>query len=93
MGNINTYYGASDPIQGWVAPEFGKRIPNTVWGLETTTALPAWMGYILAPHMDDVAVHAFNGGTMCNINVQTNDMVYLITCHQDHVTFAYQSLK
>lgn len=41
--------GTTDPIQGWYAPEFGKREPNVVLRLSSSARLPGQMGYLMAP--------------------------------------------
>jgi uncharacterized heparinase superfamily protein len=41
--------GQEDPIQGWYAPEFGKRMPNSVLSFSSDTPLPARLGYLFAP--------------------------------------------
>jgi len=41
--------GQTDPLQGWYAPEFGKAIPNAVLELLLPAALPARVGYLIAP--------------------------------------------
>jgi uncharacterized heparinase superfamily protein len=47
---ISSVRGAIDPIQGWYAPEFGKREPNSVLRLSSNAKLPGQMGYLIAPH-------------------------------------------
>jgi hypothetical protein len=40
--------GQLEPIQGWYAPEFGKRVPNSVLSFSSNTTLPAKIGYLIA---------------------------------------------
>lgn len=47
--------GQLDPIQGWYAPEFGKRLPNSVLSFSSNTTLPARIGYLIAPADRDVS--------------------------------------
>jgi len=47
--NTSCTQGQLDPIQGWYAPEFGKRLPNPVLNFSSSTALPARIGYLIAP--------------------------------------------
>jgi hypothetical protein len=46
---MSTSRGQENPIQGWYAPEFGKRMPNTVLSFSTDMPLPARLGYLIAP--------------------------------------------
>jgi uncharacterized heparinase superfamily protein len=41
--------GATDPIQGWYAPEFGSRSPATTVVLQGRGSVPAQFGYVLVP--------------------------------------------
>jgi hypothetical protein len=41
--------GQTNPIQGWYAPEFGKRESNHVLTFSSEAPLPARMGYLIAP--------------------------------------------
>jgi uncharacterized heparinase superfamily protein len=41
--------GQEEPIQGWYAPEFGKREANSVLSFFRDTTLPARVGYVIAP--------------------------------------------
>ena len=41
--------GQENPIQGWYAPEFGKRMPNSVLSFASDATLPARLGYLIAP--------------------------------------------
>jgi hypothetical protein len=41
--------GQEEPIQGWYAPEFGKREANCVLNFSCDTTLPARIGYVIAP--------------------------------------------
>ncbi len=41
--------GQDSPIQGWYAPEFGKRMPNSVLSFSSDAMLPATLGYLIAP--------------------------------------------
>ena len=41
--------GLMDPIQGWYAPELGKREPNTVLSFSSRVELPTEVGYLIAP--------------------------------------------
>jgi len=54
-GTTNCTRGQLDPIQGWYAPEFGKRMPNSVLSFSTNCALPARIGYLVAPADHEVS--------------------------------------
>jgi uncharacterized heparinase superfamily protein len=41
--------GKLDPIQGWYAPEFGKRMANSVLSFSSMSRLLAKTGYLIAP--------------------------------------------
>jgi hypothetical protein len=41
--------GREEPIQGWYAPEFGKREANSVLSFSRDTTLPVKVGYVIAP--------------------------------------------
>lgn len=41
--------GQVNPIQGWYAPEFGERIPNSVLSFSSHLDLHARIGYLIAP--------------------------------------------
>jgi uncharacterized heparinase superfamily protein len=47
--------GQLDPIQGWYAPEFGKRVPNSVLSFSSNSTLPAKIGYLIAPADHEVS--------------------------------------
>jgi hypothetical protein len=46
---MSSVRGQENPIQGWYAPEFGKRAPNSVLTFSTEAMLPARLGYLIAP--------------------------------------------
>ncbi len=52
---ISLVKGSTNPIQGWYAPEFGKREPNHVLNLSAETNLPSQSGYLIAPDGFDVS--------------------------------------
>jgi uncharacterized heparinase superfamily protein len=56
VNKITTYRGETDPIQGWVAPEFGLNKENKVWGFYKEDRLPIWFGYVLWPNGAEVRV-------------------------------------
>ena len=47
--NTSCTRGQLDPIQGWYAPEFGKRLANSVLSFSSSTKLPVKIGYLIAP--------------------------------------------
>lgn len=47
--NISFVRGSTNPIQGWYAPEFGKREANTVLSFSCNGNLPLKLGYLIAP--------------------------------------------
>jgi uncharacterized heparinase superfamily protein len=53
--SITCSRGETNPVQGWYAPEFGKRQPNSVLCLSCDTGLPARVGYLLAPPELEIA--------------------------------------
>lgn len=85
---VTTYYGATTPLQGWVAPDFGLEMKSTVWGFAQETTLPAWSGYLLWPGEEVVTVAATP--VLANakdqqrrITVTTAGRVYQIVCTND----------
>jgi len=81
MNKISTYRGESDPIQGWVAPEFGLQFENIVWSLCREDRLPIWLGYVLWPEATDVAVDtAIVDEHTYRINVHSAGVQYNIFC-------------
>ena len=46
--------GSTNPIQGWYAPEFGKREPNHVLCLSFEANLPSQSGYLIASNGFDI---------------------------------------
>ncbi len=44
--------GQDSPIQGWYAPEFGKRMPNSVLSFSSDAMLPATLGYLMLPRTE-----------------------------------------
>jgi hypothetical protein len=56
--------GQEDPIQGWYAPEFGKRMPNSVLSFSSDTPLPARLGYLFAPADREIS----------SWNIEVNDL-------------------
>jgi uncharacterized heparinase superfamily protein len=85
--NVKTYFGDTDPIQGWYAPEFGLRIKNHVWGLTRTGELPLWLGYVLWPEATDVTVRfSIIDKRTCCIDVQSAGVLYGIVCSPTGVT-------
>lgn len=82
---VTSYYGNSNPLQGWVAPDFGLEMKNIVWGLGQEIALPAWSGYVLWPGQEALTVAyaptvAANGDQQCRITVTTADRTYQLVC-------------
>lgn len=63
--------GQLDPIQGWYAPEFGKRLPNSVLSFSSNTPSPAKIGYIIAPANREVT----------SWSVEVNDLDRLMQVH------------
>jgi uncharacterized heparinase superfamily protein len=55
---ISLAKGSTNPIQGWYAPEFGKREPNHVICMSVEAKLPWQSGYLIVP--DGVDVSAWN---------------------------------
>jgi len=85
---VATYYGATAPLQGWVAPDFGLEMKSIVWGFAQETTLPAWSGYLLWPGEEPVTVAATPvlasaKDQQCRITVTTADRVYQLVCTND----------
>lgn len=85
------YRGETSPIQGWYAPEFGKKEENEVWGFRTEGELPLWFGYILWPETGDTAPNdvtiefSAEGDTSCEVVVRSADNTYRILCQSSNV--------
>ncbi len=56
--SISSVKGTTNPIQGWYAPEFGRREPNEVLCLSFEAPLPAQSGYLIVP--TKLGVHSWN---------------------------------
>lgn len=83
---IRHYCGERDPIQGWYAPEFGTKYANPVWGLRAEGNLPRWMGYILWPGAQDVAVgFEPNGVDACRVKIEVNNEQYTVVCRSSDI--------
>ncbi len=52
---MSSVKGSTNPIQGWYAPEFGKREPNHVLCLSAEAELPWQSGYLIAPDGFDIS--------------------------------------
>ncbi|MGA2847537.1 MAG: alginate lyase family protein [Terracidiphilus sp.] len=63
--------GQLDPIQGWYAPEFGKKMPNSVLSFSTNSTLPAKIGYLIAPADREVS----------SWSIEVNDLDRLTEVH------------
>lgn len=63
--------GQLEPIQGWYAPEFGKRMPNSVLSFSSNSVLPAKVGYLVAPADHEVS----------SWSVEVNDLDRLTQVH------------
>jgi hypothetical protein len=86
INGINPYRAESDPIQGWVAPEFGLNIENNVWGLEMEDILPIWLGYVLWPYGTEVRVDQAPIDENANrIDIKTAEKHYQIFVRYDDV--------
>jgi uncharacterized heparinase superfamily protein len=46
---VSCVRGEDAPIQGWYAPHFGERLPNSVLHFSCDAMLPAKVGYLIAP--------------------------------------------
>ena len=69
---MNCIRGQENPIQGWYAPEFGKRMPNFVLSFSSDAQLPARLGYLIAPANREIRswkVEANDLGKPINVNV------------------------
>jgi hypothetical protein len=85
--DVTPYFGDTDPIQAWYAPEFGLRIRNHVWGLNLESELPVWFGYVLWPETTDVAVQFSSiDEQSCHVDVQSVDILYHIVFTPTDVT-------
>ncbi len=79
-----SYRGAESPIQGWYAPEFGRRFPRSTWCLSTDCGLPAWIGYLLWPSSLEVSVTSemlkseSDGCDACRVTVNAEDRDYAL---------------
>lgn len=59
QGESRIIVGSLEPVQGWYAPDFGRRLPAPVIACAATGRLPATFGWLLVPDPpDDVAVQA-----------------------------------
>jgi hypothetical protein len=89
---VSTYCGECEPIQGWVAPEFGLQVKNVVWGLHQNHELPLWLGYLLWPEQADVAVQVSPlDEQSCHLEVKSVETHYHIVCHSKGTTVEKKS--
>jgi uncharacterized heparinase superfamily protein len=88
MREVATYFGETDQIQGWYAPEFGLRFKNHVWGLRQTDELPVWTGYILWPESTTpvLARSSSENNQSCYVTVQSKDAHYRIVINSKHIS-------
>jgi uncharacterized heparinase superfamily protein len=90
--NVSTYFGETEPLQGWYAPEFGLQIKNHVWGLNRSDELPVWFGYILWPETTGVQVqYSIVDDQSCRVQVQSGDVTYDIACGPTAVSLEKKS--
>lgn len=83
---ISTYRGETDPIQGWVAPEFGLNIENNVWGFYVEDKLPIWLGYVLWPRGTEVrADHSPIDENSSRIDIKSAEKQYQIIVNYKYV--------
>ena len=63
--------GAGDPIQGWHAPEFGRREPAQTLVLSGQGSLPAQFGYALVPQTTpgSPSVAVWDGAGVCAVSI------------------------
>lgn len=54
--------GAREPLQGWYAPEFGRRLAAPVLALSGEGAVPLECGYLVAPDLDPRRVDVVPSG-------------------------------
>ena len=77
-------HGATAPIQGWYAPEFGRRFPRSTWCLSASSDLPAWNGYLLWPSSLPVSVTCelaqgqSSRSDVCRVAVSAEDCDYVL---------------
>lgn len=75
--SVKTYHGEGDPIQGWMAPDFGLEQKNVVWGLACKAQLPLWFGYVLWPGKEAFTLDFdLSNEGRCQINLKTVDRSY-----------------
>jgi uncharacterized heparinase superfamily protein len=86
INKITTYRGETDPIQGWVAPEFGLNFENNVWGLYKEDILPIWLGYVLWPNGAEVSIdHTLIDENTIRIDIKSAAKQYQILVRYDDV--------
>jgi len=79
--SIRTCRGEKDDLQGWYAPEFGKRFACTVVSLSMTKDLPLRFGYCILPDLGDqgeVASQRSDRGY--TLIVQLDKKKYIVKC-------------
>jgi hypothetical protein len=81
---MNCVRGQTDPIQGWYAPEFGKREPNHVLTFSCEGPLPARVGYLIAPADRQIAswtVEIAGSGRQTQLRVSINSLQGDLAAH------------
>ncbi len=74
---------STKPVQGWYAPEFGKREPNTVLSFLLNARSPARLGYLIAPLASAVVSWDIN------VNTSVQKTVVDIKIRQPHAVREY----
>jgi len=77
--------GQTDPIQGWYAPEFGKRFANDVWSFSANTAPPLWCGFVLWPEANPCALQQTTNADSCQLSIAA-DKQYDVTINDEGVS-------
>lgn len=78
--------GELEPIQGWYAPEFGRREVNEVWQTRQNTPLPAWQGMLLWPGAGAVAIEPSQEEKRVILSIESDDQKYRIEIDAQNLT-------
>ena len=93
------YHGCEDPIQGWYAPEFGRRFARTSWCISGRHQLPLWTGYLLWPETSAVSVASqlcqgeSHSSDACRVVVRTGDCEYSLLFDRATVKLEIESAR
>lgn len=91
FSQVHLLNGEQTPIQGWYAPEFGRRVPNSVLVLSHQVGLPDLCGYVLMlPLLGSPSVRVIQTEAGELYTVTTEQRTYRLTCTREGVTLSME---